>query len=267
VFFDYGGANIGPGLVAEKEGTNQRCYKPEYMAKVNPLPRRCTAGTPTLTHSSIASPWACRAARAASCRLSRRPRSWASSMSGTRPLLSVIYTTAGSIPRTLTRRTNGHSVGHWEGDTLVVDTVGLNDETCWAAARRAAPSTPRFTATGTRHRAMDAQGRHHFLVSRGGRSGHADQAMVLGTAPRRIAADDDYIQPQMCIGYTKGHSFNRSAAVQDCRCGWCNPGKRLWRRTSNTITSPILADQEKARKKEERRERDGAGGECAPELL
>ena len=24
----------------------------------------------------------------------------------------------------------GHSIGHWEGDTLVVDTVGL-DETTW----------------------------------------------------------------------------------------------------------------------------------------
>jgi hypothetical protein len=23
----------------------------------------------------------------------------------------------------------GHSIGHWEGDTLVVDTAGLNDKT------------------------------------------------------------------------------------------------------------------------------------------
>ena len=26
---------------------------------------------------------------------------------------------------------NGHSIGHWEGDTLVVDTVGLNGRLGW----------------------------------------------------------------------------------------------------------------------------------------
>jgi len=31
-------------------------------------------------------------------------------------------------PETYDPTTNGHSVGHWEGDTLVVDTVGFNDK-------------------------------------------------------------------------------------------------------------------------------------------
>src|SRR5206468_4462377 len=33
----------------------------------------------------------------------------------------------------------GHSIGHWEGDTLVVDTVGLNDK--WWMDHRGTPHT------------------------------------------------------------------------------------------------------------------------------
>ena len=32
-------------------------------------------------------------------------------------------------PRNLKPSWNGHSVGHWEGDTLVIDTIGFNDQT------------------------------------------------------------------------------------------------------------------------------------------
>src|SRR5262245_27916794 len=34
-----------------------------------------------------------------------------------------------SHPKDLPHTYLGHSVGHWEGDTLVIDTVGLNDKT------------------------------------------------------------------------------------------------------------------------------------------
>ena len=37
-----------------------------------------------------------------------------------------IYTDGRAHPADLTPSYNGHSIGHWEGDTLVVDTVGLN---------------------------------------------------------------------------------------------------------------------------------------------
>jgi hypothetical protein len=37
-----------------------------------------------------------------------------------------IYLT-GQHPTTLMPSWNGHSIGHWEGDTLIVDTVGFND--------------------------------------------------------------------------------------------------------------------------------------------
>ena len=39
-----------------------------------------------------------------------------------------IYTDGREHPRTLEATWNGHSIGKWDGDTLVVDTIGLRDE-------------------------------------------------------------------------------------------------------------------------------------------
>jgi len=41
-------------------------------------------------------------------------------------IVRYIFTDGRSHPADLTPTYNGHSIGHWEGDTLVVDTVGLN---------------------------------------------------------------------------------------------------------------------------------------------
>lgn len=40
-----------------------------------------------------------------------------------------IFTDGRAHPADLDPTYNGHSVGHWDGDTLVVDTVGLRDDT------------------------------------------------------------------------------------------------------------------------------------------
>lgn len=40
-----------------------------------------------------------------------------------------IYTDGRTHPSDLVPSYMGHSIGHWEGDTLVVDTVGFNDKT------------------------------------------------------------------------------------------------------------------------------------------
>ena len=41
-------------------------------------------------------------------------------------VVRYIYTDGRKHPADLTPTYNGHSIGHWEGDTLVVDTVGFN---------------------------------------------------------------------------------------------------------------------------------------------
>jgi hypothetical protein len=40
--------------------------------------------------------------------------------------IRYIFTDGRPHPADVTPTYNGHSIGHWEGDTLVVDTVGLN---------------------------------------------------------------------------------------------------------------------------------------------
>jgi hypothetical protein len=40
----------------------------------------------------------------------------------------IIYTDGRDHPEDLTPTYYGHSIGHWEGDTLVVDTVGFNEK-------------------------------------------------------------------------------------------------------------------------------------------
>ena len=44
-------------------------------------------------------------------------------------LFRIIHLDRKEHPKNLTPSFFGHSIGHWEGDTLVVDTIGLNDMT------------------------------------------------------------------------------------------------------------------------------------------
>ena len=51
------------------------------------------------------------------------------------PVYRVIYTDGRQHPKDLDTSYMGNSIGHWEGDTLVIDTVGLNDETWLGGAK------------------------------------------------------------------------------------------------------------------------------------
>lgn len=51
---------------------------------------------------------------------------------GTFPI--TIWTDGRPHPKDLASSQNGHSIGHWEGDTLHVDTVGINGSTTFVAA-------------------------------------------------------------------------------------------------------------------------------------
>jgi hypothetical protein len=43
--------------------------------------------------------------------------------------MRIIYMNAAGHPKDLAPSDYGHSIGRWEGDTLVVDTIGFNDKT------------------------------------------------------------------------------------------------------------------------------------------
>ena len=63
----------------------------------------------------------------------------------------IIYLDGRSHPANLTPTNYGHSIGHWEGDTLVVETIGLNEK-FWIDTRGTPHTeklkfTERFTRT------------------------------------------------------------------------------------------------------------------------
>ena len=62
------------------------------------------------------------------------------------PIYRVIYLDGRAHPADLDSSYMGHSVGHREGDVLVVDVVGLNDET-WLGGGTQGPKMPSSTAT------------------------------------------------------------------------------------------------------------------------
>ena len=63
-------------------------------------------------------------------------------MTGGPHTFRVVYTDGRSHPKNLTPTYFGHSIGWWEGDTLVIDTVGFN-EGAWIE-RSALPHTDRL---------------------------------------------------------------------------------------------------------------------------
>ena len=265
IFFDYAGAN-GGGVATGSEPppeANQPPYKPEYMAKVKALVDKYDYGnTSALDPQHDCKPLGLPRGAVSIMQIVQTPKVVALLYEADPgPYYRVIYTDGRQHPSDADTSYMGHSIGHWEGDTLVVDVTALNDET-WLGGG----------FTGPKYGNMHSDKEH--VIERWSRKGDViswnatieDPVMLTkpwSVGPRKaaIAADDDYIQPQMCVGYTKGHFIQPTKEDPGLRCGWCNP-QSVYGGTSNEITSPVLAEQEKARKEGKAApERGGGGGE------
>lgn len=84
----------------------------------------------------------------------------------------IIYTDGRSHPKDLDASFLGDSIGHWEGDTLVVDVTGLNDETWLGGAQ--GHTEPGGPGEGGGHQILE----HHALI-------HSDQEHVIERYTRR----------------------------------------------------------------------------------
>ena len=226
VFFDYGGANAGTEQVGTKilqtqngkvnvlDRTCVNCeeppYKPEYMAKAKAI------GEAMHGDSSPEDPQY-------DCKPYGVPRGSVRGGGGFAmqivqnadvvaflyedrpgPYFRIVYMN-GQHPKDLDPSYYGHSIGHWEGDTLVVDVVGLNDET-WLGSGTVGPKL-----------AMMHSDQLH-VVERWTRRGDVlsyeatveDPVMftkpwVMTPRQTQIAAAGDYIRPTMCVPFDKGH--------------------------------------------------------------
>jgi len=109
---------------------NEPPYKPEYMAKVKEIAATEYANTTALDPQMDCKPLGVPRAGLGGMEIVQGPQSVAILYeSAPYSLYRIIYTDGRPHPADLDTSYMGHSIGHWEGDTLVVDVAGLSDET------------------------------------------------------------------------------------------------------------------------------------------
>jgi hypothetical protein len=206
IFFDYGGANNGgnenilPGQPPP--------YKPEYMAKQKAI-------------AATVYGWVSHLDPVLDCKPSGVPRSGLGTMQIVEnpkvmavmyeddpgPQYRIVYTDGRKHPEDLDTSYMGNSVGHWEGDTLVIDTIGLNDET-WLGM----PSTATIHSDKEHVVERWARPNLHTITNQ-----TTVEDPVMFTKPwvmpvRRtvLGPADDYIMPQACNTNDKAHIIEPS---------------------------------------------------------
>jgi hypothetical protein len=132
------------------------------------------------------------------------------------PVYRIIYTDGRPHPKDLDTSYMGHSIGHWEGDTLVIDTVGLNDETWLGRAKYQEIHSDkehvieRWTRTGdVLSRTVTVEDPVMF-----------SKPWTFGPEKTTLGNPGDYIQPEMCRTNDKAHLIQQTKDNQ-YKCNWC----------------------------------------------
>ena len=230
VFFDYGGANAGNEQVGTRvpqtvngktnllDRTCESCaeppYKPEYMAKAKAIGDQMHGDTSPYDPQYDCKPYGVprgslrggggyamqivQNADVVAFLYEDRPG----------PYFRIVYLN-GQHPKDLDPSYYGHSIGHWEGDTLVVDVVGLNDET-WLGSGTVGPKlammhseqlhvVERWTRTGD-VMTYEATVEDPVMFSK---------PWVMTPRQTQIAKEGDYIRPTMCLPLDKSHLMRK----------------------------------------------------------
>ncbi len=132
------------------------------------------------------------------------------------PVYRVIYTDGRQHPNDLDTSYMGNSIGHWEGDVLVVDTVGLNDETWLGQAKYSAIHSDKLHVVERFSRKGDELSREATVE---------DPVMftrpwVLPAERTHIGNAGDYVQPQMCRTNDRDHLILQTED-NVYKCTWC----------------------------------------------
>jgi len=229
IFYDYAGAVGGVGQEQDEidnagPPVNQASYKPEYDAKVKKIATTMYGGTTALDPQHDCKP---NGIRRSGLGGGNHPTFIVSSPQAISimyeaapgPYYRIVYTDGRNHPKDLDTSYMGHSIGHWDGDTLVVDTVGLNDET-WLGGGK-------FTT-------IHSDKEH--VIERITRKGNQltyqatveDPIMLTKPWVTRASKftlspndpDRFYMQPQMCVNNDKAHLIQETA-TDKFKCGWC----------------------------------------------
>ena len=141
------------------------------------------------------------------------------------PYYRIVYTDGRPHPSDIDTSYMGHSIGHWDGDTLVVDTVAL-DDTTWLQGPGASIHSDKehVVEKWTRKGNSGDRGCHR------GRPGHVHQALGAPGEEGHLMTGDpsaygNYILPAMCNTNDKAHLrvFANTGDPKDKYvCNWCN---------------------------------------------
>ena len=138
LLFDFGGGSrpAPPAGAPPPTPLSEPSYKPEYMAKVQAINDAAYGSTTSADPQYDCKPMgiprsmATRDSEYSAFQIVQTPQLITILLeSSPYSTYRVIYMDGRQHPKDLDTSYLGHSIGHWEGDTLVVDVVGLNDET------------------------------------------------------------------------------------------------------------------------------------------
>jgi hypothetical protein len=222
IYFQYAGANVGASLPALSQADNQPPYNPEYMAKVQAIADAMYGGNSLDDPALVCKPHGVVRAGIRGL-LVHSPEMLAILYEASPgPYWRVIYTDGRAHPEEPDTSYFGHSIGRWEGDTLVVDTVALNDET-WLGGRQDGAIKLTSIHSDQMH-----------LIERISRKGDMlthqitvedpimfSRPWVMESRTLQANRTGDYIQPQMCVDVTSAHMIRPTPEDPDLKCGWC----------------------------------------------
>ncbi len=208
VLFDFALDQGSNGLCTDEscQNPNQPPYKPEYMAKVKEIAKTNFGGTSTLDPLMDCKPPGVPRAGISGIQIIQSPK--ATAVLYENLTYRVIYTDGRQHPQDLDHTYYGDSIGRWEGDTLIVDTVGFNDDT-WLGGD-----------VGGRQMYSSIHSDQMHVVERWTRKGDVityeatveDPVMfskpwVINPRKVQIAKSDDYLLPNYCVndGVLKAH--------------------------------------------------------------
>src|SRR6185436_16532962 len=118
------------------------------------------------------------------------------------PVYRTVYMDGRPHPKDLDTSFMGHSIGRWEGDTLVVDVTGLNDETLLDEVVREGPTAGMLLPHSDKEHVIERWSRKGDVLTY---SAIVEDPVMFTkpwvVTPReiRLSPDSDYMQPEACV--------------------------------------------------------------------
>jgi len=185
-------------------------YKPEWMAKVKATAENSLGNLnpddPALVCKPLGVP---RMGISSGLYVVQNPQSIAFLYEKSPGLVyRIIYMDGRPHPENVDTSHLGHSIGRWEGDTLVVDVVGLNEDTMLGDVARSGPALGMLLLHSDKLHVVERwsrKGDDLFYQATIEDPVALTKPWVIKPISTSIAAKGDFIRPQWCLTLDTGH--------------------------------------------------------------